>query len=260
MKRIFLSVLALFLIFATVPARAQVSWDHHPTAIALRMITGKVPVHMLGLNAALAATYETVTATSAVQGYINHADSLDVVAANAQDDTSGTGIRTILITGLDDDWEVQTDVVTLAGGETVRTAIEFLRVYSVEAVTGGSGGVAAGAIVVQNASNDTTLATIATGKTGSRQGMFSVPAGMTFYMTHFYASSAAGVLQTVAVFERKYGTTIWTKRDAGMVWLSFFDTVHEFPISFSAKSDIEIRAKGNTGNISAAVHGWYQAE
>ena len=260
MKRILLSIVAMFLIFSTSPVKAQQSWDYSPIAIGLEMITGKVPIKAIGHNAALSATYETVTATSAVQGYINHADSLDVVCAGAQDDTSGTGIRTITIYGLDDDWEVQSEIVTLAGSATVRTANEFLRVYKVEATTAGSGGVASNTILVQNAANDTTLATIATGETRAHMGMFSVPDGKSLYIMHVSGASASAVLQTVILVERKYGTTVWLERDAGMVYLSGFDKRHTFPIKFDAKSDVEIRAKGNTGNIIVMFAGWYQAE
>ena len=265
MRKLFAFTLILVLVLAgTVSAQYSVAdvmnkiWAINGVNIEKGTSTGKTGLDVLGRNSALAATYETVTETSGVQGYINHADSLDVVAASANDDTSGTGIRTITIYGLDDDWAVQSEIVTLAGGATVRTAAEFLRVYRVDATTAGSGGVAAGAITIQNAANDTTLATIPTGETGSHQGMFSVPAGKTLYVIHFYGSTASGVLQVVTLWERLYGTTVWLKRDAGMIWLDDFNIVHTIPLTFTAKSDVEIRAKGNTGNVTAAIHGWYE--
>ena len=263
MKKLFISILIL-LLAGTVSAQWSVAdvmnkiWAHDGINIIKETSTGKTGVQALGQNGALSATYETVTETSGAQGYINHADSLDVVAANAQDDTAGTGIRTITIYGLDDDWAVQSEIVTLAGGATVRTATEFLRVYAVEATTAGSGGVAAGAITIQNAANDTTLATIPTGETGSHQGMFSVPAGKTFYLTHFYGTTAAAVLQEMIIVERKYGTTVWLTRDTGMIYLSGYNNVYTMPLIFTAKSDIEVRAKGNSGNVTVAFHGWYE--
>ena len=263
MKKLF--ALILVLVFAG-SAIAQYSvadimnklWAHNGINIAKGESTGKTAVEILGRNAALSTTYETVTETSGVQGYLNHASVLDVVSGHAQNDTAGTGIRTITIYGLDDDWGVQSEVVTLAASATVQTTAEFLRVFRVDATTAGSGGVAAANILIQNTTNDTTLATIPTGGTGSNQGMFSVPAGKTLYGIHFYGSTASGVLQVVTLWERLYGTTVWLKRDIGMIWLDDFNNVHTIPITFTAKSDIEIRAKGNTGNVSVCLHGWYE--
>jgi len=261
-------LLALLLIAFALPAAAQYStadvlnlmWAHDPVNIikGTSLYPTRSMVHVYGYNGALAATYETITPQSTIQKYINYGIKLDVVAASASDDTSGTGIQDITITGLDSNWAYQSETVTLAGGETVQTTNKFVRVFSVIADTAGTGGVAAGNISIQNTSNDTTLALIPIGETRAYNGIFTVPAGKTFYIRQFYAASASSVLIYASVWERKYGSGVWIERDAGEIYVNGFDHLLTFPLPFQAKSDIEIRAKGNTGILTAAIIGWYE--
>jgi len=118
--------------------------------------------------------------------------------------------------------------------------------------------VAVDSILVQNNTNDTTLAMIDVGDTRAYSGIYTVPVGKTFYLNHFSASTASAVLTNVSIWYRVYDSGVWLEEDAGMVWLSDFNNPRPMLGKFAAKTDIEIRAKGNTGSVIAKISGWYE--
>ena len=65
--------------------------------------------------------------------------TLSVVSASANDASGGTGARTVEIQGLDSNWNLLTETVTMNGLTPVVTTQEhFLRVFRARVVTAGS--------------------------------------------------------------------------------------------------------------------------
>ena len=232
-------------------------WKDAYINIAKGNVTGKTAYRSYGHNHSLAATNETVRSLSTTTEYLDKGANLEVFSTSANDDTSGTGIRTVRITGLDADWAYATEDITLAGEDTLTTVNEYIRVFGFSGVTCGSGGIAADEIYIENATNDTTLAAILVNKTRSYSAIFTVPLGKTFYLTQIYASTAAAVLTNVSLWVRHDGEA-WQEKAGMQVWLSGNTITFDFPYKLEAKTDIELRAKGNTGDVVAGFQGWYE--
>lgn len=81
------------------------------------------------------------------------ADTLDVVSSSASDDSVGTGVRSILITGISGDSEPQTEIVVMDGTTPVTTSNTWLGVNRVVALSTGSNLSAVGTITIDDTSN-----------------------------------------------------------------------------------------------------------
>jgi len=239
-------------------------WTNDPFNIGMESVSGKTPVRLSGHNHALAATAEVVGHISTVQGYVKRGTILAIKAASASDDTSGTGIRSVKITGLDSLFAEQNETIILQGSDSVLTTNKYVRVFSVVAMTAGSGGVAAGAITItsSHAGADTSLLLIVTGESSAQSAIYTVPAGKTLYVVEFHASSATGILQTITILSRDRITDEsyrpFVEKLAGQIWLSAFHLPCPLPLVFEAYTDVEIRGIGNTGNIVAGLSGWIE--
>lgn len=115
---------------------------------------------------------------------------MQVVSASANDAAAGTGIRSVLITYLDADYDVHQETVTLNGTTPVNTvATNILRVNGVRAVSVGSGGMAAGNISLQAVGGATTYSIIPAGRNLARQAIYTVPDGYKFQLEQWQVSS-----------------------------------------------------------------------
>jgi len=272
MKRFLVLIMVLF-IASTAHGQysqseiANKEWAIDGTNIARATSTGKTLVRLSGHNHSLAGTSEVIGHGSSTQGYVLRGTILAVKCASANDDTAGTGLRSLLITGLDSSFAAQSETIILAGsgiGDSVLTTNKYVRLFSAIAQTGGSNSVAAGAITItsSHAGADTTLLTITTGETCSHSAIYTVPAGKTLYVKELYASSAAGVLQTITLVSRVRITDEsyrpWQEDVGGQVWLSTWQLPMILPWEYEEYTDIEMRGIGNTGNVIAGLSGWIE--
>jgi len=108
---------------------------------------------------------------------------LEVVSASTNDTSAGTGVRTVLISGLDSARAVITETVTLNGTLPVNTVNSFLRVNLFTSVTSGSGGVNAGDITLRVTGGGTTQSIMRAGYGFGRSAVYSIPNGFTLFVT-----------------------------------------------------------------------------
>jgi len=196
------------------------------------------------------------------------------VVGGAQDDsdtggaTPGTGINSITIYYLDDAFAPHSTDVTMNGTAAVATGVsDIYRVQRVVALSVGTGGSAAGQILVRGTSAGPTYNSIEIGKNRSRQAIWTVPVGKTVYIT----SMTAGVIEVTnnaALF------TLLAKYDnARAAATSFFlpyaelpsgsggiVRIFEAPIALPAGVDIKVSAAALTNNtqVSCGLRGWYE--
>ena len=120
------------------------------------------------------------------------AQQMMVVSSSASDAAAGTGIRKVRIHYLDDNYDTQEEEVTLNGTTPVNTvATNILRINIVHASEVGSNQVSVGNISVKNTGNTITYSYLAAGWNISRQAVYTIPRGVTGYITHWQASSGS---------------------------------------------------------------------
>jgi hypothetical protein len=103
------------------------------------------------------------------------AEQLDIVSASAADDNGSTGANSIVVYGVDADWDVLTEVVTLDGTNTVQTVGSFFGVNRMSVYLAGSGRANAGAITATAPVAGTTQAQVPAGSGTTQQAIFCVP-------------------------------------------------------------------------------------
>ena len=123
----------------------------------------------------------------------------DIASTDANDDGDpvGTGARTINIQGLDSNWILQSEDITLNGTSNVATANTYHRIFRMKVLTVGSGGVNAGIITATAQTDATVTAAIQAGNNQTLMAIYTVPADKKAYVTNMYASFSASTPATV---------------------------------------------------------------
>jgi len=222
-------------------------------------------INKFGHNAAVGAAYETIWSGSNAYPYLSAADQIEVLSDDADDDGSpaGAGARTVQILGLDGNYDIVDETVTMNGAGVVTTTATFLRVFRAKVVTAGTSLVNEGTITIRDQDTDTTRAQIEPLLGQTLMAVWTVPADYTFYMTSWYLSSAVSKAIDIGIWARD--NTVTDAAFQNKRFMNFkenvFQYAFELPQPFTEKTDIEIRALagGGGGDVSAGFSGWYEA-
>lgn len=222
-----------------------------------------------GVNAAAVDVWAGEGGTASVYVFPSAAQTMNVVSSSANDDEGNTGIEKIMLVGLDTNYAEISEEVTLNGTTAVETTASFLRINSCYATQVGTNGSAVGAITVKNTAgtpNTITYSTISAGLTACRQLIYTVPAGLTLYITSLTVGSGAGgnaIKINAITFTPKYrlfGKTFFLPAGEWLTLNSSQVRPLEMPESFSEKTDIKMTVQGDYSSggtvCIAAVRGW----
>lgn len=175
-------------------------------------IQGHSVVRVFGYNPDVDTSEESVWPDGGTVPHPTVASVLKISSSSTDDASAGTGARTVYIEGVDGDYAVVSETVTLNGQTAVNTTNSYLYVNSFYVVTAGSGGVNAGNI---NAGTGTVTAgvpavlydIIATGYNNRTTGHYCVPAGYTGYMVEgIITTGQASGSTSVTSFLKQHGT------------------------------------------------------
>ena len=168
-------------------ARNNLGW---PIEAILGRDESVVPFHKFGRITDISTTvFETIWRQGGLINYPVAATILNVSSDNAADDKdAGSGARTIVITGLDENGDLATETISLDGTTIVTTTTAFLRAFRVETLTTGTPRIPnTGTIYVYEGTatlgvpDDSTkiYATVEPGDGQSLQAAVTVPRGFT---------------------------------------------------------------------------------
>lgn len=149
---------------------------------------------MTGLIGAIGLTYETVWPEGGVYAFPAVAAQLTISSDDAADDLLGTGLRTVLVNGLDEDYNEISESVEMTGTTPVTTANSYLRVQTLVGLSAGSGKVNAGNVYIGSglvtAGKPVTVVNVIPPLSGiSRTATFTVPSGKRAMLTHVTVSN-----------------------------------------------------------------------
>jgi hypothetical protein len=195
--------------------------------------------------------------TSAVQ--------MAVVSSSAADAAAGTGVRQVMIHYLDANYAVQTVTVTLNGITPVNT-VNMLRINGVHSVAVGSGGAAAGNISITN--GGVTYGYISAGSNTARQAIYTVPAGVKGYISHWQTSSGSSgshFCQTI-LQAATHDDTLWPGvflvQDEQGTQNNGVAITFPTPIPIPATTDVKVSAVSDNpaANVIAlaGIMGWFE--
>lgn len=157
----------------------------------LQVARGQITMHesisVFGYSTVVGATAYPIWNVAANRPYVTTATVLKISSSSADDDSAGTGARTIAIYGLDQNYNAISESVILDGQTEVNTGNSYLRVSKIVVTSVGSGGFNAGVIY---AGTGTVTAGVPAvihelvpiNFNASMSGVYTVPAGYTAYV------------------------------------------------------------------------------
>ena len=188
--------------------------------------------------------------------YLTSAETMEIVSTSTDDDGDpvGTGLRTLLIEGVDNTGAAISETVTLNGTTDVTTVNSYLRVNSMTGLTVGSVGWNVGDVTATATSAATVQSKMGPAEGLSQSSHYTVPLGKTLYTVKLELNAAKLAGGQLPVVEFK--EYVRSGGD-GFCWMQVFDKkmdsavrneldlVLPFPSSFAqsvARSDIRMRA------------------
>jgi len=175
------------------------------------------------------------------------ADTLTIPAVNASDDG-----KSLIINGLDANYDILSETVTVSSSSTVTTTGEFKRVHSAYMHNGSAVNVAA--ILIQK--GGTTVAKISAGKGQTLMAVYTIPAGYTGYILKGTCTCQSGADATGEMYVRLFGEESFNVGHTFEVSGTGGEYTYDFavPVKIPEKSDIDVRAtvRSNNARVTAA--------
>ena len=172
---------------------------------------------------------------------------MTVNTASASDDG-----RTVLINGLDANYDEITETVTCNNASAPTTTTGFFRIN--DAIFTKSSGANVGDITITN--TGTTYAKIDAGIGKSQASIFTVPAGKSFYLYRIDAFSNDSTASKPGIFRNyvKYSTgAVYVV--ARTTFLSNMNIQRRVPFKYSQKEDIQFQLRTGSGTHEMNVFG-----
>jgi len=241
---------------------------YYPTKIGFDVVgfgntVGNTRVDVCNIGAAEAAAVYVFPPAGGIQ--------MRIISTSANDDGNpvGTGVRTLRIHYLDANYAVQSEDLTTNGTTAVTTiATNILRVQEVHTLTAGSLGAAGGDITLENTAGTVVYARMATGYNRSRNGVFTIPAGKTGYLTHWNAFSGTSIGTHYTRFTLRATThdntllSVFVAQDAKGNLNGGDETYYDIPIRLPAQTDIKVSVVSDAAGANALcnthISGWYE--
>lgn len=218
-------------------------------AVARGLVPGVQGPSISGYQSAVSTTWIPLWDGGAIE-YVYPASAAAVRVWSS----SGSDTNVVVnITGLDADYNLQTESVTLTNGTTgVLTTKLFLRINSIVSTTNGAGNIHCG-----SSDKSVTYAQIPIGTTRSSMTIYTVPNGYTFYLTQ------------VNVYTNQNGNQYtnyrsYTKTPAGVTTpvlqfplVSGYNSVKIVPRPYVGKTDIQWQFNSSgASQVGAQIEGY----
>lgn len=205
--------------------------------------------HGFGLNSDVSTVMETIWTVGGQYVYPSIALTMSLVSSSAADAASGTGMRTLLLEGLDANRVAISEIVTLNGLTPVTTTKQYLRLNNATGLTAGSGDTNAGTITISN--GGTTYSAIQIGDVRSQNAFYSAPANSAIYASALNFSTAQGKAAEISTWIRPQNGIFFR---AGATYM--FQTATQIdllpPVKAPRGSDVEIRGLATAAGTPVA--------
>lgn len=229
----------------------------------LQVSRGQIAWHrsviVFGFNGDVDSSPETIWPGGGLLAFPSAAIQMTVSSSSASDTSSGTGARTIYISGLDASHNEISETVTLNGQNAVTTTKSYLHINEAYVATAGSGNSAAGSIYIGTGTVTagvpaTVYDIIAFDYNRRITGSYTIPAGYTGYISQgLFSAGQSGGTNAVTGRLMTRGTNN-IRLTAAVVTLNngSADYVFEYPLGVPEKTTIEAQAFGSSENNSCS--------
>lgn len=240
-------------------------YDHTDLAISRGHSQGYRTLYKFGYNPDVDTQEETVWGNAGDYVWLDNAVTMFVSSTSANDNGTGTGARTILIQGLDEDYNEIEETITLSGQTQVATQLSYLRIYRSFVTLAGSNEGTSGVIYIGSSGatggvpNTTVYASIGIGNQ-TQIAAYTVPAGYTLYIDEINFTAAVSQAQKLVHCKfnsRTHGSNVFRTRFVQVLQSNQLIQSFKYPQGFAEKTDLECRVSTDTSNtaIGASFQG-----
>jgi len=191
--------------------------------------------------------------------FLETAEKLNIVSTSPLDTLTGTGARTILVYGLDENYTQISELMIMNGTNIVTTENEYLRTYRMLVYTSGLNDpindANQGDITATTVTTSTLQAKMLINNGQTLMSVFTVPANHTAYITGLSLSAGQG---KECFFKAKFrngpdSINAFSVKYAIDIYQGTFNTNLATPLAVPEKIDILITAQTTSGTISATA-------
>lgn len=224
--------------------------------VSLGRVFGHSIAEIQGQSDAVPTTFEDIWFITGGLAEPTTAGTISISSTSVLDTSGGTGIREVLIEGLDVNYEPIEELITLNGLTPVVTINQYLRVFSMRSTDNGSLEVSAGIITGIHGGTLLPIVRMKTGVLNSAKSHYTIPAGKVGILVEEEVNAGVDDDADFRLQVREFGTTAYrTTRlqsvSGGAVSRIVTATENIFP----AKSDIRWQArKIGIGTTRATVN------
>ena len=196
-----------------IPVDATMSQDYDAIAtrptdwgaeVALGRRQGSNLWNKFGYNLDLDVGTEVLAAFGGTFTPLAAASALRFVSSSTADDDGSTGVNSVIVYGIDANWDEQIEVVTMNGTTNVDTTSTWLGINRVAIYLAGSGQTNAGTITVTAVTGGATQATMPVGEGVTQQCIFFVPRNHQFLADWLYVNTVKQSAQDPVVIARAW--------------------------------------------------------
>lgn len=222
------------------------------TEVSLGNIPGRSMFTFTGSKPVITTSFETTWDIAGNFTWPTGDEAWEIGSDDTDDTSAGTGARTVIIVGLDTNFDTQTEIVTMNGTtfvDLVRT--DWNRINDIFVLTSGSSEANEGTITLRVDGGGLTRATIRPTLARSFNGFFTVPNGKIAVIQQTEALTPKGEDITIRNLVRSFGSNTFISAGDAPMYQS------EVLIPFVAKAVIGPKTdlEGTTKSSNASVNG-----
>jgi hypothetical protein len=237
-------------------------------AINYGLIPGYTEITAFGENPNIssASVPEDIWNQGGLYPWMTGATSLQVRSTSASDTALGTGSRTVLVLGLDINYNTVSAFATLNGTTPVVLSQQLFRINDFVSYTSGSNEVNVGDLFVEDVGGGTIRGKVGAGLGVGRQSMYTCPAGytgqltnMTFCLNAKGTQTASGQSVDITPYVRIHNQGVYALFSINVVDQQTFLWPIATGFNIAEKTDFWLRvthASSNNLGVTTAIEGY----
>ena len=200
--------------------------------IAQGLVSGTSSINKFGYRGSIPNSYQTIWDGAADYAYAAAGTVLAVA-----DDTGSDNNGTVEVQGLDQNYALITETLTIGGAASSN---QFLRVFRARMITSNTGTTNVDEIRIKRATTDLAIILAAAGQT--LMSLYTIPAGKTGYLIRLQGNVDANNDALFRLISRPLNGSFNVKGQFG-VFASGFTVDYPIPLVFTEKTDLQVVAK-----------------
>ena len=200
-------------------------------------------VQKFGYNSSVGTSFETIWDGGGDYTFITSSGTATATSSDTDDNTG-----TIQIFGLDSNYDLAEETLTIGGSAG---SVSFIRVFRAEMKTANTGNSNVGTITITVSS--TTVAQIRAGYGQSLMCVYTIPRKYNAYLMQIDLGSSKDLENEIRFISKEIDNgNVWNTRAFITTRGGFIEKNYAVPVKFTEKTDLELVAKASaTSSVSA---------